>query len=114
MSKDINKTDEQGRKQGYWVEEYLFGDVREGPYVDGKRHGHWVWRGADGEVMTERNYVDGVEQGRMVVRYPDGTVRERNYVDDVLQGRGVTWHPDGRVKHVTFRNGVKVDEEWVQ
>jgi len=57
MSKDINKTDEQGRKQGYWVEEYLFGDVREGPYVDGGQHGEWIVWNPDGTVehVTFRN-----------------------------------------------------------
>jgi len=39
-----NRTDEQGRKQGYWVEREPHGTVREGLYVDGKRHGHWVLR----------------------------------------------------------------------
>lgn len=34
-----NRTDEQGRKQGYWTES-VDGDVFEGPYVDGKEHGH--------------------------------------------------------------------------
>jgi len=31
MSKDINKTDEQGRKQGHWVEEDDDGSVCEDP-----------------------------------------------------------------------------------
>jgi len=37
-----NRTDEQGRKQGYWVERHDDGTVFEGTYKDGKMHGHWV------------------------------------------------------------------------
>ena len=60
MSKDINKTDEQGRKQGHWVEEDDDGSVFEGPYVDDKQHGQWVVRLPNGKVVKE-TYRNGEE-----------------------------------------------------
>ena len=33
---------------GHWIGRFSSGEVWEGPYVDGKRHGLWVRRGSDG------------------------------------------------------------------
>ena len=56
--------------------------VREGPAVDGKRHGRWILRGKDGAV-GEGPYVD-----HWVKRYKDGNVAEGPYVDGKRHG---TW-----------------------
>ncbi len=42
-----------------------------GPYVEGKKHGHWVlnWQGIIGGVQ-EGPYVDGKRHGRWVERNP--------------------------------------------
>lgn len=47
----------QGKKEGRWTEVTEDGDVFEGNYVDGERHGHWVLREPDGTVehVTYRN-----------------------------------------------------------
>ena len=45
----------------------------EGPYVDGKRHGHWVFRFANGDVDQGPN-VEGELHGEWVVRRSDGRV----------------------------------------
>ena len=39
----------------------------EGPYVEGKRHGHWIWRLRDGTVW-EGPYVDGEFHGLWVAQ----------------------------------------------
>jgi len=70
-----NRTDEQGRKQGYWVERYADGAVFEGTYKDGKRHGHWVFRHANGNVF-EGPYKNGKEHGKWVWRNAYGDVWE--------------------------------------
>jgi len=74
-----NRTDEQGRKQGYWVER--LGDilVSEGPYVDGKEHGHWVKRWFGGKFVWEGPYVDGERHGQWILRFADGGVSEVFY-----------------------------------
>ena len=75
-----------GKRHGDWVWRLADGSVREGPYVDGKMHGDWVWRLADGNVR-EGPYVDGKKHGRWVERFADGTVAEGPYVDGKMQGR---------------------------
>ena len=39
----------------------MSGNVWEGPYVGGKRNGHWVWRDKDGSTTTF-TWVNGVPQ----------------------------------------------------
>jgi len=70
-----NRTDEQGRKQGHWVERKANGDVFEGTYKDDKRHGDWVLRLADGSVK-EGQCVDGEMHGKWVWRFADDDVWE--------------------------------------
>ena len=47
----------------------------EGPYVDGKKHGHFLERNSDG-IVFEGEYVDDKRHGRWVRRGPDGKVIE--------------------------------------
>ena len=53
---------EDGKRHGTWVERSADGDVREGPYVEGKRHGGWVVRYKSGRV-DEGSVVDGKRHG---------------------------------------------------
>ena len=53
----------EGKQHGDWVWRFANGNVWEGPYVDGKQHGDWVWRFANGNVQ-EGPYVDGKRHGR--------------------------------------------------
>ena len=41
-----------GKRHGRWVWRFADGDVAEGAYVDGKQHGHWVMRGSDGDIRS--------------------------------------------------------------
>jgi len=45
MSKDINKTDKQGRKQGHWVERFADGGVLDGTVM------HDTWRNREIEKV---------------------------------------------------------------
>ena len=60
-----------GKRHGHWVFRYADGKVEEGPMVDGKMHGHWVFRYADGNVQ-EGPMVDGKLHGNWVMRYAKG------------------------------------------
>ena len=59
---------EDGKRHGTWVERSANGDVREGPYVEGKRHGGWVLRYKSGRV-DEGSVVDGKQHGQWVWRW---------------------------------------------
>lgn len=105
IDKSQNRTDEYGRKQGHWVEEYMdYADPSnphehrgEGSYVDGKRQGHWVEHHTDGSAVGEGPYVDGKKHGRWVERFADGSVQEGRYVDDKMHGQWVFRAADGDV-----------------
>ncbi|MDD9812168.1 MAG: hypothetical protein OXU71_10765 [Gammaproteobacteria bacterium] len=129
-----NRTDEQGRKQGHWVERFAIGfggdfveedpyvdgerhghwverwagTVREGPYVNGKRHGHWVERCSVGSVC-EGTYVDGKRHGHWVRRFASGNVDEGAYVDGKEHGRWVVRTPDGTEWTINWRHGEIVE-----
>ena len=66
----------------------------EGPVVDGKAHGDWVLRWADGNTH-EGPYVDGKENGHWVIRAPDGLVTEGPFVDGKMHGPWTTIFQDG-------------------
>ena len=50
----------------------------EGPYVDGKKHGRWTERLADGGV-AEGPYVDDKPHGRWTLRFGDGSTKVREF-----------------------------------
>ena len=64
------------------------GEVREGPYVDGEKHGHWVTRWDDGSV-SEGPYVDGTRHGKWISRYTGGSC----YVGDWSYGDQIDSNP---------------------
>ena len=102
---------QQGRRHGQWVERGADGDVREGPYVDGKRHGQWVERNANGSVW-EGPYVDGKLHGQWVFRYANGDVHEGPIVDNKPHGQWVERGADGDVREGPFVDG-KRHGQWV-
>ena len=59
----------------------------EGPYVDGKEHGHWVFRKSVGTIWAshEGPFVDGKRHGRWVVRGSSGDVEIETYVNGEKQ-----------------------------
>ena len=85
---------QNGKPHGQWVERFADGDVFEGPYVDGKPHGQWVLRSADGDVF-EGPVVDGKPHGQWVIRFLDGDVFEGPVVDSKKHGQWVKRDSDG-------------------
>ena len=61
----------------------------EGPYVDGKRRGHWIRRHANGTVYREGPYVDGEKHGQWVTHYTDESVYEATFVEGSGRGSGL-------------------------
>ena len=78
----------------------LYPTSEEGPYVDGKRHGHWVERVDNGNV-SEGPYVDGLKHGRWVSRQFDGDRYVNVWVHGRIQGRSSsgTGRVCGRAAH---------------
>ena len=86
---------QDGKMHGDWVLRFANGLVWEGPFVDGKMHGDWVFRFADGSV-EERSFVDGKKHGRWVDRFTNGNVEEGSYVEGKRHGRWVERWDEGR------------------
>ena len=53
-----------GKPHGAWVLRYADGDVAEGSYVDGRRNADWVIRGANGTVI-DAPFADGKTSRRL-------------------------------------------------
>ena len=102
---------QQGKRHGQWVLRFADGGVQEGPYVDGKEHGQWVIRYADGSVH-EGPYVDGKRHGQWVLRDADGAVGEGPYVDGKRHGQWVFRFADGAVGEGPVVEG-KQHGQWV-
>ena len=77
------------------------GSIREqGPYVEGKRHGQWVFRSEDGSVWSEGVYVKGRKHGQWVDSFEAvaGGYWDKGsgpYVDDQRHGYWVWRGDDG-------------------
>lgn len=98
---------QDGKKHGHWVERYANGNKNEGPYMYTVRHGHWVLRGG-----WERKgpYVGGKKHGKWVEH--DG-VREGLYVDGRRFGKWVHRHRNGNVSE-GYLSGGSSNLPWMQ
>ena len=101
-----------GKHHGHWVIRNADGSVAEGPYVDSKMHSRWFFRFADGSV-AEGPYVDGKMQGHWVIRNAGRTVLEGPMVDDKKQGHWVERAADGNVHEGPYVDG-KRQGRWVE
>ena len=62
---------EDGKQHGHWVIRYADGGISEGPYVAGERHGRWVEHHSDGTV-AEGLFVAGARHGEWTIRRANG------------------------------------------
>jgi len=81
----INFTDEQNKKQGYWIltnhQKKLPGyradqKVEEGYFIDNKKEGKWVFYYRNGKTKHVLYYQHGVPDGKATFYYKNGTIRE--------------------------------------
>ena len=100
-----------GKKHGKWFERSADGTEMEGFYVNEKPHGNWVWRYRDGTVGGG-SWVDGKRRGQWVERYTDGGVGEGPYVDGERHGGWVIREADGEVEEGRYVEGKK-HGQWV-
>ncbi len=87
-----------GKKHGHFVERNSNGIVFEGEYVDDKRHGRWVRRNKDRKVIEDGEYVEGEKHGKW--NEPSNAVG--NYVHGKRQGRWIRRNSDGTVEEVDY------------
>lgn len=115
----LNRTDELGRKQGWWQLEapipekpqYAPGQlVEEGRYTDNKRIGTWMRYWPNGKPLSRITYVFGRPKGAYQTWYEDGTPEEEGSWDlDRNTGTFKRWHPNGAIaqEFIFDNNGMR-------
>jgi antitoxin component YwqK of YwqJK toxin-antitoxin module len=69
----INQYDDDGRKQGYWEEEYDYGEVNgKGNYINDKKDGYWEYYWDNGGLYKQGSYKDGKKDGIWEEYFKDG------------------------------------------
>ena len=104
-----------GGYSGTKVEYYGDGLKRsETPYVDGKKHGTWIYYHVDG-WKTEAPYENGKEHGTVIQYYSDGSKRcETPYVNGNRHGTQIWYWRHGPKKSETpwvdgKKHGTEID-----
>lgn len=104
---NINKVDDQGRKQGKWI---VFGKdrpskgypsdgkIEEGKYNNDRKTGTWLMYYPNGNVRTKGKFKFGRPKGDFTKFYKDGTVKqEGNFTGRSFKGGMKQYHPNGQV-----------------
>ena len=101
-----------GKEHGQWVVRFANGNVHEGPYVEGKRHGQWVERFADGGA-AEGPWVEDKRHGQWILRYPNGDVWQGPFENSKRHGDWIERKADGTSRHGPYVEGRK-QGDWVE
>ena len=125
-----------GRAQGEgtltWILDMGKKQVGKGSLQDGKEHGQWVWRDADGsdqerfyvygervgrtaedELVMEGLLVKGKMDSKWVLRFANGTVQEGPYVDGKRHGEWIFRYTGGQSWEGAYLDGKK-HGHWVE
>jgi len=139
---DLNKTDQQGKKQGHWIKKYANGTIMyEGTFKDDKPVGEFKRFNSDntlksvliyskdsrvsdatiyypnGFISSKGKYVDQLKEG--VWRfYSSGIngclINEESYSKSIKNGLSLKYYTDSTLaEKITYLNGVKTGE-WIQ
>jgi antitoxin component YwqK of YwqJK toxin-antitoxin module len=115
---EINRTDETGRRQGYWIiTGYMTTDasyapnakVEEGEYVNNLKEGLWKRYWPNGKLKTEITYAQGHPQGWYRTYYDTGvTEEEGGWWNSRNTGYFKRWHTNGNAQQMfNFNNSGK-------
>ncbi|HZO91781.1 MAG TPA: hypothetical protein VFB38_25920 [Chthonomonadaceae bacterium] len=82
--------------------------MRDGEYVDGKKHGLWVSYFANGNKMSEGTYRKGKKEGRWVQYWPNGNKKsEATFVDGKYTGYYVCYYENGNKQWEGYYNPIR-------
>lgn len=138
----INKTDQQGRKQGHWIKMYpgetimydgIFRDdhpVGEFKryfenqslksiliYSDDGRKASATLYHPNGNISSKGNYTDQMKEGKwqfFSLSTNGYLISEEFYLNNIRNGLSLKFYPDSTIaEKVSYRNGLK-EGEWIQ
>lgn len=139
---ELNKTDQQGRKQGHWIKKYPNGNILyEGTFVNDKPVGEFKRynsnntlksvlfyssdsRVADatiyhpnGFISSRGKYTDQLKEGKwkFYSSFINGyLINEETYTKNIRNGMSVRYYPDSTIaEKVNYVKGVR-EGEWLQ
>jgi antitoxin component YwqK of YwqJK toxin-antitoxin module len=105
---DINKTDEQGHKQGPWIRKYPDGNVQyEGVFRDDHPVGEFKRYYEDKTLMSLMVYSDDGKEALATIYHPNGFIGSKGrYVNQMKEGK---WS-----FYSYFYEGYLINEEYYQ
>ncbi len=132
---EINRKDEQGRKQGIWKKKNVYGGlIYEGAFIDDKPFGEFKYYYNDRGLKAISRFQDNGTVSYTVFYHPNGKmmakgkfinekkdstwsyyresdeilVSKENYFDGKIHGESISLYPNGDIAEIiNYNNGVK-------
>jgi antitoxin component YwqK of YwqJK toxin-antitoxin module len=88
-STDINKTDQQGRKQGHWIKKYPNGNIQyEGTFKDNKPVGEFKRFYKNNVIKSILKYSNDSKEADATIYHPNGFISSRGkYISQLKEGK---------------------------
>ncbi len=117
QSDTLNRLDNDGKKQGYWIYygsdkpergHQTFGKIEEGYYVDNRKDGKWIKYFPDGiSVKLILNYKNNRPSGEYTKYYENGIVAETgSFVQGKNLGHLYRYYENGCLRNYKFYNNL--------
>jgi len=139
---DLNKTDQQGRKQGHWIKNYPNGALMyEGTFKDDRPVGEFKRFYSDNSLKSVLIYSEDSREADATFYYPNGfissrgkyidqlkegewkffsseingcLINEENYAKNKQNGLSLKYYADSTLaEKIQYTDGIKTDE-WIQ
>lgn len=110
QNEPINRTDSQGRKQGFWKKIDDNGKlIYEGRFVNNVPTGEFRYYHDNGELKSISEFLNGVHKVKTTLFHPNGkAAAEGIFVDQIKDGEWKYWDTDGTLITLeNYKNGVK-------
>ncbi|EDO37043.1 predicted protein [Nematostella vectensis] len=106
LGKYEGERNEEGERHGMAKAFLPNGDLFEGHYENGKRHGagKYVFSAGNG-VRYEGHYSKGKRHGQGVMYYPDGSIYDGTWSEGLRSGKGKYKYANGDVYEGNWKNG---------
>lgn len=91
---------------GKGKEVYTTGDIYEGDFVDGLRHGQGTYTAKNGDVYVGQ-FAKGGYNGKGRYRFANSQIYDGDWIDSKRQGKGKFTYADGKIYEGEFANNLR-------